>query len=173
MITEIQVFDTSSTNRALASEGAIASQSSTLDWGFGSGLCSASIAIDGNTANQKDLPCYGLAHTTHEFMPWIMVELDARYDINRVVVWNRRDCCSWVLTGAIVTLLDEDMNPLSMANVGNAENKQSILLRHDVFGRSIGRDIGSVGIAGSVESTPSGSLIARGSGQGERIIILS
>jgi hypothetical protein len=100
---EVQVFDYTGTNRALGSSGAVASQSSTLD------VCQASNAIDGYTAHNYDAPCHGLAHTSDggEPNPWWQVNMQNTYQISRVVIYNRWDCCSDRISSATVTLMDE------------------------------------------------------------------
>ena len=134
-IAEIQVFDNSNVNRALASEGASATQSSTYFWDA-STPCPASIAIDGNTAEQTGvgLICDGLAHTNDETDPWIMVDLRSSYEISHVVIWNRLSCCSERLSGATVSLLDENSDIIRQVNsIGDTTNLPSVQLNINSF----------------------------------------
>ena len=134
-IAEIQVFDDSNVNRALASEGATATQSSTYFWDAAT-PCPASIAIDGHTAEQTGvgLACDGLAHTSDQTDPWIMVDLGSSYEISHVVIWNRLSCCSERLSGATVSLLGEKSDTLRQINdIGDTTNVPSIQLNINSF----------------------------------------
>ncbi len=78
-----------------------ATQSST---GFG-GV--ASRAIDGNNN-----PSYGGGSITHtatgDGSPWWEVDLRGTFRLDRIVLWNRLDCCSHRLTDFRVRVLDAD-----------------------------------------------------------------
>ena len=63
----------------------------------------ASRAVDGNT-----LGVFANASITHTALgdnPWWYVDLDGAFRIEEVVIWNRLDCCSDRLSGAVVRLL--------------------------------------------------------------------
>ena len=50
----------------------------------------ASNAVDGVTA----CPTHDtLAITLEQYRPWIKIDLQATYDVNSVVIYNREDCC--------------------------------------------------------------------------------
>uniref|UniRef100_A0A670J4Y9 Fucolectin tachylectin-4 pentraxin-1 domain-containing protein n=1 Tax=Podarcis muralis TaxID=64176 RepID=A0A670J4Y9_PODMU len=84
------------TNVALAGE---ASQSSTY-----SSLGAAGNAIDGSTAsNFNQGSC---THTNSENNPWWMVDLKAQYQVLRVTITNRKDCCAQRLNGAEIRVGD-------------------------------------------------------------------
>jgi hypothetical protein len=78
-----------------------ATQSST---GFGGGPL---LAIDDNTSGQ-----FGSGSITHtdtgDPAPWWEVELAEETDIDRIVIWNRMDCCSERLTNFRVSVLDAE-----------------------------------------------------------------
>lgn len=71
--------------------GKPARQSSDLDACY----AGAGKAVDGNTdANLKMNDAKSsVSHTGDEESPWWEVDLGAVYDIGKVVVWNRQDCC--------------------------------------------------------------------------------
>ncbi len=62
-------------------------------------------AIDGITDGN-----WGGGSVTHtsglDAMPWWQVDLGAEYEIDRVVLWNRTDCCAGRLTRLRISLLD-------------------------------------------------------------------
>merc|ERR1711884_532613 len=62
-------------------------------------------AIDGNTSgNWHD---GSITHTANE-IGWWKVDLASEIIINKVVIWNRYDCCHWRLGGVNVELLDAE-----------------------------------------------------------------
>ena len=68
-------------------EPVTASQSSTLRAGFGAGNC-----IDGDTETVhpgKNAMC----HTKKDLTPWISIDYGTRVIVERVEIFNRRDCC--------------------------------------------------------------------------------
>ncbi len=71
--------------------GKPAKQSSDLDASY----AGAGKAVDGNIdANLKMNDAKSsVSHTGNEESPWWEVDLGAVYDIGKVVVWNRQDCC--------------------------------------------------------------------------------
>ena len=76
------------------------SQSSTGYGGF------ASRAVDGDTDG-----VYGNLSITHtapdDANPWWRVDLDGTFFLERIVLWNRTDCCSERLSNFRVSVLDE------------------------------------------------------------------
>jgi hypothetical protein len=93
--------------RNLALEGT-ARQSST---GFGG---AAPRAIDDNTD-----PTYGggsITHTNGEAGGWWEVDLGDSFFLDRVVLWNRIDCCSHRLTNFRVSVLDASRSPVTASD---------------------------------------------------------
>lgn len=75
----------------------------------------ANIAIDGNTSgdNSQD----EITHTGfNDSAPTWEVELDDTYDIQKIVLWNRTDCCPQRLTNFSVFVLDENRKVLFEEN---------------------------------------------------------
>ena len=112
-LTEVQAFamvDGIETNVASSSFGSVATQSSIYGGGFDS------IAIDGVTS--YDVTIYDvdklstfaglISHTQAEYDPWLKVTFggDGYYDITRVVLFNRLDCCTERLNKAKVSVRD-------------------------------------------------------------------
>jgi hypothetical protein len=131
-IYEAQVFDSTGTNRALASSGAVASQSSTYSW---SGItpCHASIAIDGRTVQDVSRPCDGLSHTLGGLYAWWQVEMPDKFSISRVVIYNRI-ILQANLANAAVALMDEYENVIGLvANIGDTQGKNVITLNSGDF----------------------------------------
>src|SRR5258706_8589301 len=79
----------------------IATQSST----YGGAGPEAFLAIDGNTDGN-----YGDGSLTHTDVgdpaPWWQVDLGIVLPLNRIVLWNRTDCCGWRLSNFRVSVLD-------------------------------------------------------------------
>ncbi|XP_060135414.1 uncharacterized protein LOC118091141 [Zootoca vivipara] len=97
---EVQVFGeklpSSDSNVALAGE---ASQSSNIH-----SLGAAGNAIDGSTSS--DFIRGSCTHTHSERNPWWMVDLNAQYQVFRVSITNRKDCCAHRLNGAEIRVGD-------------------------------------------------------------------
>eukprot|EP00956_Cyclotella_meneghiniana_P033465 scaffold96433_cov100-Cyclotella_meneghiniana.AAC.1 len=89
----VQVFDTLGTNKAL---GALATQSSTS--GDLVSCYSASNAVDGIIDGTVD--CGGIAASNEQQTPWWMVDLGMPTEIDKVVIWNRVNCCTERLSNA-------------------------------------------------------------------------
>ena len=118
---EVQVFDALGTNKAL---GATALQSSTYIYGEVT-LLSASNAVDGITGAGTE----GLAHSNTENDPWWMVDLGMSTEIDKVVIWNRVNCCSDRLSNAAVFLFDENNNTSGhIPDIGDATGITTIEL---------------------------------------------
>lgn len=66
-------------------QGKRAYQSSTAYGG------NANRAVDGNTDGRW--PKKSVTHTRNEQNPWWEVDLGAEYDITKIEIWNRTDCC--------------------------------------------------------------------------------
>ena len=98
---EVQVFDTLGNNNAL---GALATQSSTN--GDYVSCYSASNAVDGIIDGTVD--CGGIAASKEETTPWWMVDLGMPFEIDKVVIWNRVNCCTERLSNAAVYLVNEN-----------------------------------------------------------------
>lgn len=75
----------------------------------------SSFAVDGDRN-----PLYhdkGCAHTCQEDDPWFRVDLLKSYDITRVTITNRQDCCSNRIQGAEIRVGD------SLDNNGNSNTR--------------------------------------------------
>ena len=112
-LVEVQVFDASGQDVALASRGAEASQSSVLNR-----LTGAGNAIDGVT--RPSVTNTGFTHTAEESNPWWKVNLGAPRDIKKIVLWNRWDCCSDRLSYATVSILDKEGTVYRTVTIGDA-----------------------------------------------------
>ena len=112
-LNEVQVFDGSGQDVALASRGAEASQSSVLNRLTGAGK-----AIDGVT--RPSVTNTGFTHTAEESNPWWKVNLGAPRDIKKIVLWNRWDCCSDRLSYATVSILDKEGTVYRKVTIGDA-----------------------------------------------------
>ena len=75
---------------------------------------SPSRAIDGNTNGN-----YGAGSVTHtaagDPVPWWEVELERASALERIVLWNRTDCCSRRLSNFKVSVLDDERNEVFFA----------------------------------------------------------
>ena len=129
---EVQIFDLDNINKALSTSGASASASSTYLWS-GETPCPASIAIDGNTAEQAGITCDGNFHTNTETDPWLLIDLGAPVKINNIVIWNRVVCCTENLSGATVSLLDENSIVVGQVDLGDTTNLQTVQLNINDF----------------------------------------
>jgi len=113
-LSEVQVFDESGQDVALASRGAEASQSSNYYSSIYPGDFGAGNAIDGVTST-------GITHTFEELNPWWKVDLGAPHDIKKIVLWNRQDVgLSDRLSYATVSLLDSDKKSIAEMSIGDA-----------------------------------------------------
>ncbi len=52
----------------------------------------AMLAVDGRTSGTFSQ--LSVTHTKYNSNPWWEVDLDAEYDIDKIEIWNRTDCCS-------------------------------------------------------------------------------
>lgn len=126
---EIEVFNESGLNKALASSGATARMSSTYRWS--EKLCHASLLIDGTVSGSA---CDGLAHSEHQKDPWIMIDLGTAVDIGQVKIYNRVDCCQDRLSGATVSLLDVNSKLIrQIENIGDTVGQNVIELNKSDF----------------------------------------
>ena len=122
-LSEVQVFamvNGVETNVALASSGATATQSSTYP---NSIPFSASNAING----QHSGTIWDITHTNFENNPWWEVKLTDSYDVTRIVIWNRLDCCLEKLSGAVLSLLDANKDVMRDYNFGDTTNQQQFV----------------------------------------------
>ena len=122
-LSEVQVFAVVNgveTNVALASSGATATQSSTypnqVDF-------TASNAINGQQSGLTS----DITHTNFENDPWWEVELTDSYDVTQIVIWNRKDCCSEKLSGAVLSLLDANGDVMIEYNFGDTKNQEDFV----------------------------------------------
>lgn len=106
-LAEVQVYSTSGVN--VATSG-VATQSSTAHGG------SASRAIDGNTSGN-----YGhgtVSHTRTSSSEWWRLVLSTAVEVDRIVVWNRTDCCGERLGGTTMEIYDESNVLFSTVTLG-------------------------------------------------------
>ncbi|XP_070537457.1 uncharacterized protein [Ptychodera flava] len=96
---EVEVLATDLLLWNLASDK-IASQSSIYAYG------SAIKAIDGDKTN--DYSGRSCTHTQKEYQPWWKVDLGGEYEIHKVIITNRADCCGDRLYGAVVRVGNND-----------------------------------------------------------------
>ena len=77
-------------------------------------------------------------HTSCSGVPWIEVDLGKTTPIDKVVVWNRNDCCQSRVVGTVLSILDEDKavvylsNPITTTNMTYTWNPPSAAVRVDV-----------------------------------------
>uniref|UniRef100_A0A673CUN9 F5/8 type C domain-containing protein n=1 Tax=Sphaeramia orbicularis TaxID=375764 RepID=A0A673CUN9_9TELE len=76
-------------------------------------------AIDGNTAS--NWPQGSCTHTQKDHQPWWRLDLQNTYQINSVVITNRRDCCSQRLNGAEIHIGN------SLSDNGNANPRCTVI----------------------------------------------
>ena len=109
-------------SRGLRITGGSASQSSTANNG------NAHLAIDGN----KDQNWSGgsVTHTEKETNPWWKWTLDQTKEVERVVIYNRADCCKHHLDNAKVQLYDGDGQLLRVINMGSKFTVKEINLNN-------------------------------------------
>jgi len=97
-IAEVQAFDLNNVNVALSGN---ATQSST------SFNAVASRGIDGNTDGRHGMG--GTTHTVkHNGTKWWQVVLQNSTKLDRIVIYNRTDCCSNRMSGVSLQVFDED-----------------------------------------------------------------
>ena len=87
-----------------------ATQVSTLAVGLDLG---ASKAIDGGTSG--DFQALTLSHTDLATEPWWQIDLGASYDLSRIEIFNRTDCCSSSLQNFHVLVSDAPFVSTSLA----------------------------------------------------------
>lgn len=87
-----------------------ASQSSTLS---AAQIVVAKNAIDGKT--DGNIWNNSVTHTLSEPQPWWQVDLLDMFEIDRIVLWNRTDACSYRLSNFNVSVLDQN-NTVVWAN---------------------------------------------------------
>ena len=95
-LAEVQVFSGSEN----VAQGRTTSQSTT---GYGG---TSNRAVDGDTNGVY--AANSVTHTTQQRDPWWEVDLSGARVINRIIIWNRTDCCSERLDGFSIQILDKD-----------------------------------------------------------------
>jgi hypothetical protein len=106
-LAEVQVYD-KITNKNVALHKKT-SQSST-GWG---GLSSR--AVDGNTSG--NYWHYSVTHTNNR-NPWWEVDLGKEYELSKIVIYNRTDCCQGRINNASIKLLKNDRSLFKNINYG-------------------------------------------------------
>jgi len=112
---EVQVFDNSDPPKII-SNGKNATQSSNLN-----ADTPADLAVNGIT--YSTLIARDLAHTNKEANPWWEVDLGQHYQVTKIIVWNRQDCCPERMIGAYIKLLDR--NRVLKRTIGPIQNASS------------------------------------------------
>jgi hypothetical protein len=95
-VAEVQVFDQSNTNIALNKD---TNQSSD-----GYAVATSDKAVDGNTNTQWKGK--SMTHTKRGNDNYLEINLGGGFKVKKVVVFNRKDCCSERIAGAKIILLD-------------------------------------------------------------------
>eukprot|EP00956_Cyclotella_meneghiniana_P018120 scaffold29932_cov35-Cyclotella_meneghiniana.AAC.1 len=138
IISQVQVFDSEDKNVALQTNGAVATQSSTLHMHeiLSTGEerndeCLAKYAIDGELNENKTKDCDGLAVTAiWETNPWWQVELKEPTAISRVVIWNTYDLSEDTLSHASISLMNFAGDVVSQIDdIGDTSEKKRIELK--------------------------------------------
>jgi hypothetical protein len=107
-LAEVQVFSTDGqTNIALNKK---VTQSSVYD----ERQFPPSNLVDGNPNN--------FAHTTGQDQPWVQIDLGNDYPITKVVVYNRVDCCQDRINGAVIGIIDSNMNTTYVSEAIDIKN---------------------------------------------------
>ena len=123
-LAEVQVFE-QKTNKNVALKKPT-SQSST---GYG-GLSSK--ANDGNTKGHY-MVNKSVSHTNNK-NPWWEVDLQNNYNISKIVIYNRTDCCQDRLDNCVIKVLDENRNILKSFEYGiNKKIKTFYIDSYTVF----------------------------------------
>lgn len=110
---EVQVFGQAESGWANVARNKPTSQSST-----GYGVTSAK-AVDGNTNTAWG--GQSCTHTHRDAQPWWQVDLQKRYEVEGVAVWNRGDCCGSRLNGMKIAV-----KPSSGSEVVCGSNKNTV-----------------------------------------------
>ncbi|MFS4416282.1 discoidin domain-containing protein, partial [Maribacter sp. 2307ULW6-5] len=87
----------------------------------------SSRAVDGNTDGNFNAPNGSVTHTNRDFRPWWLVDLGATYNVSDINVYNRTDCCSGRLLGAILYVGNViSNNPADYTEVGTLSESPSV-----------------------------------------------
>ncbi|MCG8526065.1 MAG: carbohydrate-binding protein [Opitutales bacterium] len=70
----------------------------------------AQLAVDGNTEGDAYLGSVATASVIEDENPWWEVDLGATYPIGEIRIWNRTDCCTDLLSGYTIIILDRNNN---------------------------------------------------------------
>ena len=95
-LAEVEVFS-GGVNRAL---NGVATQGSTFKDAV------AAKAIDGNKSGEYFVQ--STTHTNSENYAWWQLDLGAMYDITKILIFNRTDCCMDRINPASIQLLDDE-----------------------------------------------------------------
>ena len=96
-VAEVEVYDE---NNKLISKNKPATQSSD----YNSSKGTADRAVDGNT--NGNWSGNSVTHTKNSSKNWLKIKLGGGKKVKRVVVYNRKDCCTDRIAGAEISLLD-------------------------------------------------------------------
>lgn len=87
-------------------------------------------AVDGNTDGNWSNG--SVTHTNSEANPWWEVDLGAMYDIEKIRVWNRTDCCSERLHYHVIEFFDEGHKYLGQINNTQGAAGKQMLENSDI-----------------------------------------
>ena len=107
------VADVAITDGPSRSQAGTATQAG--DWPFGGDVLSADHAIDGQRDGLDWAANNDLAHTLQVSEPWWELDLGQSIAIDAINIWNRLDCCTARLDGAVVLIGDTPFGDLSLA----------------------------------------------------------
>ncbi len=94
-------------------------------------------AVDGNRSG--DYQMGSVTHSNLAVNPWWRVDLGAQYNVNKIHIYNRTDCCSDRLSGALVLVGNsQSNNPEDYVQIGTLNNNSSQFYNDiDVQGRYV------------------------------------
>ncbi|XP_062603283.1 fucolectin-4-like, partial [Saccostrea cucullata] len=103
-----------------------AASASSVYGGTNHALWNAANAVDGIIECGKDSSAI-LAHTDYQKNPWLKVSLEKTNNVDRVLIYNRQDCCGERLHNVRVSVTDNGRNISCGFYPGPAANGDRIL----------------------------------------------
>lgn len=119
--------------RSPAPGAAAASGAEPRDLAFGAAAAQSSTAYGATADRAVDLTHDGafsgssVTHTAEEHQPWWQADLGASKDLEKVVVWNRTDCCAERLSDFWVLASD---SPITADGLDEARNAPGVRAQH-------------------------------------------
>ena len=89
---------------------------------FTNGNYAPAKAIDGNTEGVNSSPFFWASNGA-DTNPFILIDLEGCYNITCINIWNRTDCCSDRIVGAILEVLDENDVVQQSVTINSASTK--------------------------------------------------